>query len=206
MSDFSNFLEIQMNTAWGKTLAGFASFAAPKPASVILDIGCGPGLLPLLFACAGHKAIGLDFDFALLAQGIGGENPAAALVNADAFYLPLQLSTFNLITSTNLLFLLDDPRSALKTWRRLLAPEGEICLLNPSEHMSVAAATQLADGRGLSGTARTSLLSWAHNAETYARWTEGDLQSLFAQADMELVETTLRVGPGFARLARARLC
>jgi hypothetical protein len=53
----------------------------------------------------------------------------------------------------------------------VLAPGGELCLLTPSENLSVAAARTLANQRGLDGTTRESLLHWARNAETHIRWT-----------------------------------
>ena len=207
MPDFSNFLDVQTKTAWGRTLIDFASFCAPKPASLILDIGAGPGLLSAIFArdtLAGtgvHTTYGVDIDFSLFSSSL-----STNLVQADALYLPFHPSTFNLITSTNVLFLLADPLQALQEWKRVLAPDGQLCLLNPSENMSVTAATQLADERGLDGTARQSLLNWAHNAETYANWNEAETQDLLAQAGLQLIESVLRVGPGFARYARAKLC
>ena len=200
MPDFSNFLEIQTKTAWGRTLAEFASFCVPQPASVILDVGCGPGLLPALFACEGHIAVGVDTDLSLLSFPLSSN-----LVQTDAFSLPFPPTTFNLITVTNLLFLLADPLLALKEWARILIPNGEMCLLNPSENLSVAAATQLADSRALDGTARKSLLNWAQNAESHFRWTEAETRELLTQAGLRIEESVLRVGPGFARFVRAKL-
>lgn len=219
MSDFSNFLDVQTRTAWGRTLAEFASFCDPEPASLILDIGCGPGLLPVIFAREGHTAFGIDADFSLLSSTF-----APNLIQADALDLPFQSSTlrpgsppvsvalaragqaFKPITATNLLFLLDDPLAALHEWARVLAPDGELCLLNPSENLSVSAATRLADERGLDGTARESLLNWAQNAEHHFRWTEDETRDLLSRAGLRLEESVLRVGPGFARFVRAKLC
>jgi ubiquinone/menaquinone biosynthesis C-methylase UbiE len=199
LSNFSNFLDIQTRTPWNRTLAEFASFCDPKPASVILDVGCGPGLLPALFAKSGCKSFGVDIDFELLSPNL---NPG--LAQADAFSLPFKPSTFDLVTATNLFFLLDDPLRALYEWKRVLAPGGALYLLNPSENLSVDAARNLADQRGLEGTARESLLNWAYNAETHFRWTENETRKLLSRAGFRLKESVLRVGPGFARFARAR--
>jgi ubiquinone/menaquinone biosynthesis C-methylase UbiE len=199
LSGFSNFLDIQTKTAWGRTLAEFASFCNPRPASVILDVGCGPGLLPALFAERGCKTFGVDFDFGLLSSGL-----IPSLSQADAFSLPFQSATFNLLTATNLLFLLGDPLRALHEWRRVLVPGGELCLLNPSENLTFPAARRLADDRGLEGTARKSLLNWAKNAERHFRWTENETRELLSKAGLWLEESVLRVGPGFARFARAK--
>jgi ubiquinone/menaquinone biosynthesis C-methylase UbiE len=199
LSDFSNFLDIQTETAWGRTLAEFASFCNPRPASVILDVGCGPGLLPALFADRECKVFGVDFDLGLLTSRL-----VPSLTQADAFALPFKRSTFNLVTATNLLFLLDDPLRALLEWKRILEPGGKLCLLNPSEKLSIPVARRLADERGLDGTARESLLNWAHNAETHFRWTESETAELLSRTGYRMEESTLRVGPGFARFVRAR--
>jgi len=200
VSDFSNFLEVQTKTPWGRTLEEFASFCAPKPASRVLDIGCGPGLLPAIFAHAGHTVFGIDTDFSLLSSSLSPN-----LIQADAQTLPFQLATFNLVTATNVLFLLDDPLLALREWRRVLAPDAELCLLNPSENLSIPAAKRLANERGLDGTARESLLIWAKNAESHFHWTESETRELLIQAGLRLEEYRLRVGPGFARFVRAKL-
>lgn len=198
MSDFSNFLEIQTKTAWGRALAEFASFCDPQPASLILDIGSGPGLLPAIFAREGHVVFGVDHDFELLGSGL-----IPALSQADATNLPFEYSSFNLVTATNLLFLLDDPLAALHEWTRVLAPDGELCLLNPSEYLSLDSASRLADEHNLNGTARASLLRWAKNAEDFFCWTETETRDLLSQAGLRLEESILRIGPGFARFVRA---
>ena len=198
MTDFSNFLEIQTKTAWGRTLTDFAAFCDPRPASLILDVGTGPGLLPSIFSQNGSRAFGIDIDFYLLASRLSSN-----LAQASASQLPFEPTTFDLITSVNVLFLLENPTDVLSHWRALLKPDGQLCLLNPSENLSVASATALADQRGLGGTARQSLLGWARNAESHARWTETETKSLLAAAGFRLSKSSLKVGPGFARLIRA---
>jgi len=217
LNDFSNFIDVQTKTAWGRTLSEFASFCAPsigspvpaalaragrrlQPASVTLDIGCGPGLLPGIFARQGHTAFGIDSDFSLLSSFLSPN-----LAQADAFHLPFEHSTFDLVTATNVLFLLPDPLLALREWSRLLAPDGDLCLLNPSENLNIPAARQLADQRGLASTARSSLLNWAKNAESHFRWTEAEMRDLLSQAGLQFAESALRVGSGFARFVRSRV-
>ena len=125
----------------------------------------------------------------------------SSLAQADAFKLPFPQASFDLITATNVLFLLDDPLAALSEWTRFLAPEGALCLLNPSENLSVSTATHLADIRGLEGTA----LHWAQLAESHFHWTESETRDLLSRVDLQIEETVLRVGPGFARFVRVRL-
>lgn len=192
-----SFLEVQTQTAWGRTLAGFAQWCAPQPDWITLDVGSGPGLLSALFAKRGCRAFGCDLDGAVLRGRL-----SSSLVQADACWLPFPSGTFDLVTATNVLFLLPDALTALHEMTRLLRPGGMLACLNPSEKMSVAAAAALADERGLRGLDRQSLLDWAQRAEAHHRWNEEQTVDLFAEAGFRRIEMTLKVGSGLARWAK----
>jgi len=191
------FLELQTKTGWGAMLRSFASWLGPKPASLILDVGTGPGLLPAIFTQKGCRVIGADSSFEMLHDALHPD-----LVLASILSLPFKPATFDLITVSNLLFFLPDPLAALQKMTHLLAPDGEIALLNPSEQMTVVAATTLANKRGLEGLARETLLNYAGRAERHFRWSETDLRKLFDDADLALVDTTTKMGDGLVRFAR----
>jgi len=194
----SDFHSIQTQTGWGRVLEKFAAWCRPEPGWWTLDVGCGPGLLPALFAERGCVAFGADFD------------PAAfyprplhrSVVAADVRALSFSKGRFDLITASNLLFLLADPGGALRQIRDFLRPGGFLIALNPSERLTMSAAETLASQHGLRGVARRSLVNWARNAEANHRWSGADLTALFAGAGYELLEMALIMGPGFARLGR----
>ncbi len=203
MTDLSHdpayFLELQTKTGWGAMLRSFASWLDPKPASLILDVGTGPGLLPAIFVQSGCRTIGADLSLEMFRDTLHPN-----LVLADVTALPFPLSSFDFITASNLLFLLPDPRAALHEMTRLLAPNGTIALLNPSEKMSVAVATALTDQRGLTGLARETLLNYALRAERHFRWAEADLQELFAAANLQLTKSVTKMGDGLVRFAQGK--
>jgi len=169
-----------------------------KAGDHVLDLGCGPGLLPALFtrrfAC---RAIGIDNDRALLAAA------AIPVACADTSHLPFPPAAFDFLTATNVIFLLGDPLRALRECRRVLKADGTLALLNPSEHLNLAAATTLAEARNLQGKDRESLLNWARRAEKHGRWNEEFAQKLLNRAGFTLRETALKVGPGFAQVLKA---
>lgn len=198
MSDFSNFLDIQSKTAWARTLAEFGTWCQPQAGTRLLDAGTGPGLFPARMAQAGCHAVGIDTDFSLLASGV-----FPVLARATIERLPFPAATFDLVTATNVIFLLGDPLAALRECHRVLRTDGQVCLLNPSEYLNAASATTLAEARGLDGQNRESLMGWARRAEKHGGWTEEYAARLLARAGLRVTETVLRVGPGFARFTRA---
>lgn len=194
-----DFHAIQTQTGWGRVLGVFADWCAPQSGWLSLDAGCGPGLLPAILHRQGCHAYGIDLDSAVLHS----EPLHPDLAQADVLFPPFPASTFHLVTASNMLFLLADHLPALQALARLIRPDGQVCLLNPSEKLSVASATALADQRGLEGLARDSLIDWARRAEANRRWSEAELAALFAAAGLRTVETTLKVGPGLALFGRA---
>jgi ubiquinone/menaquinone biosynthesis C-methylase UbiE len=196
-NDPSYFRELQTQTGWGRTLSSFAEWCAPQPGWRTLDVGCGPGLLPALFAQSHCLAVGIDLDPKMLRPPL--LHPIVAI--ADVYNLPFRSQTFDLITASNLLFLLPEPIAALREMKRLLHPGGRVALLNPSEHLSMQTATAFADERGLQGLARDTLLNWAQRAEANRAWTEAETLELFANAGIQFMACALKIGPGFGRFS-----
>jgi ubiquinone/menaquinone biosynthesis C-methylase UbiE len=198
MSEAAYFQQVQTESGWGRVLQRLVDWIDPGAGWLTLDVGCGPGLLPALLARRGCRSLGADLDPSMFRPA--PLHPAVAV--AEAGRLPFAVGCFDLITASNLLFLLPDPGAALGAMVRLLRRTGQLVVLNPSERLNVAAMTEFAQARRLEGFARQSLLHWAGLAEAHRRWSEADLAQLFAEAGLTLVETALTIGPGFARLAR----
>ncbi len=197
--DADYFLELQTQTGWGRTLYGFAKWCDPKPGSQALDVGCGPGLLPAILRHFGCRAVGVDLDSEMFKPA--PLNPIVGI--ADVMCLPFAAKEFDLITATNLLFLLPQPLGALVEMKRLLHPGGKLALLNPSEFLTLQAAMNFANEQGLEGVAKTTLFTWARRAQEYHHWTEEETRNLYAKAGMQCTECILKVGPGFGRFSCA---
>ena len=197
-NDHDYFLELQTKTGWGRTLARFLAWCLPAAPARVLDVGTGPALAPALAAQQGYTAVGVDNDPAMLAQSL---HPAVAL--ADAERLPFPAGAFDLTLASNLLYLLPEPLPVLREMARVTASGGRVAVLNPSEGMSVAAATALADARGLTGLARETLLNLAARAEANYRWDADALAALFARAGLQMTATRTTMGPGLLRWGMA---
>ncbi|MGI5164073.1 class I SAM-dependent methyltransferase [Spirillospora sp. CA-253888] len=97
--------------------AHLAGILAGARAGRILDIGCGEGALSAAWSGPG-RLVGVDQSSALLCS-----HPRPA-VRADAARLPFRDAVFDAAVAINVLYHLDDPRSALREARRVLAPGG----------------------------------------------------------------------------------
>jgi ubiquinone/menaquinone biosynthesis C-methylase UbiE len=196
--DSDYFLELQTNTGWGQILASFTRWCAPHKGDHTLDVGCGPGLLPALFAKSGASALGCDSNYSMFADPLHPD-----LLVADGSCLPFPDKQFDLVTASNVLYLHPQPEVLLSEMERVTRSGGAICLLNPSENMTVTAATSLADENRLEGLARETLINFAQRAENHFRWTPDDLVNLSRTTGLKLTETALRMGTGLVRYARA---
>ncbi len=198
MTKADYFLTLQTQTGWGRVLTRLRDWIKPQAGWTALDVGCGPGLMPALLDRAGCRAIGIDLAPEMFRPA--PLHPQVALANA--LYLPFPDASFDLVTASNLLFLLPQPEQALREMTRLLRPGGQVVTLNPTEELTVSAARSIAAERGLAGFARDSLLNWAGLAERNFHWTEAETAELFATAGLELIGSHLTISPGFARFAR----
>lgn len=194
----NDFYSIQTQTGWRHALESFAHWCDPPPGRLVLDVGCGPGLFIQLLRQRGCFAWGVDLDEDELRQI--QPNPLGAV--ADAHLLPFPAQTFQMLTASNLLFFIGDPVAVLREMARLALPGGQVCLLNPSERLSLESAEGLVQQRDLQGIARRSLLDWARRAENHRRWNDAEMEALYSQAGLMLLETTLKIGPGLARFTR----
>ncbi len=197
--DSSYFLELQTNTGWGHVLRRFTEWIDPKSGWRTLDVGCGPGLLPLLLSQIGCHAAGIDLDPEMF-------KPAPVyhqVVIADGENPPFHPGQFDLVTLSNVLFLHDHPEHLLESIRNILTPNGQIALINPSEMLSVASATEFIETRNLEGLPRDSLLNFAQRAERHERWTFTGTRSILESNGYTIMDSRLSMGPGFVRFTRA---
>lgn len=197
------YISMQTQTGWTTILESFARFVAPAEGARVLDIGTGPGALVKLFREQYHaEAYGVDYDPLMMAHASSYQMLRGAFICSSVYQLPLRAAQFDVVTATNVLYLLDEALPALIEVARILRPGGTFVMLNPSPQMSIVAATMLADERGLTGFARENFIHWGEIAEAKVRWSPKQIAELFQKVGLELTETRERVGAGLALYAR----
>ncbi|PJF42336.1 MAG: hypothetical protein CUN55_10180 [Phototrophicales bacterium] len=205
MSELDEYYQkMQANQGWVIILESFARFIAPQPEQLVLDIGTGPGALVNILATQ-HQArvYGVDYSFQLMRSARSNyANLGTVFVTGALPTLPFGDNTIDIATATNVLYLLDDPQSAVVEISRILKPNGQLVMLNPSPKMSVASATALANERNLTGFERENFIDWGQIAEDHVRWSIEDIKALFAPANLVIDEWRERIGDGLALYVR----
>jgi ubiquinone/menaquinone biosynthesis C-methylase UbiE len=115
-----------------------ASLLSERPLGALLDIGTGTGRMLELFAPKAESAIGIDRSSEMLrlarvkleAAGISG----ASLRQGDMYALPLGDRSVNSIILHQVLHYAQQPGAAVAEAARVLAPEGQLLIIDFAQH------------------------------------------------------------------------
>lgn len=110
-----------------------------NPGDRLLDAGTGPGFLPILIAeqMSTVRIHAFDFTHELLRYGAveAKRRKVDDLVSffaADCYAIPVPDCTYPFLLSTGVLHSLDDPRSVLAEFHRVLEPGGSAWVFDPA--------------------------------------------------------------------------
>lgn len=97
-----------------------------KPASKILDVGCGAGFLTNELALAKHLVSGVDLsgESLAVARKYDGTKTVEYQI-ADAYQLPFADASFDVVCALDFLEHVEDPARAIKEFSRVLKPGGQ---------------------------------------------------------------------------------
>lgn len=99
---------------------------------MILDLGCGTGLVTEQLAENGHMVIGCDIDVRMITSGIEQHSANMAFKLGRAEKIPFRNNCFDLTTVFSA-FHWFDQNLALKEIKRVLKPEGYLVVANKNE-------------------------------------------------------------------------
>lgn len=98
----------------------------------LLDVGTGTGWLPILLANRRLKTTGLDHSEPLLdiaRQRAWEAKQNVTFVTGSAENLQFPNAAFDILTAVNVLSALNDPRTAIQSWERVLKPGGRLIVV-----------------------------------------------------------------------------
>jgi ubiquinone/menaquinone biosynthesis C-methylase UbiE len=109
--------------AWLEVLARLAGNLPQR----ILDVGCGTGVLTILFAQLGHRVTGIDIAPRMLDRARVKAQDAGVVVefrHENAGEVSDSDGSYDLVVARHVVWTLPDPAQAVGEWRRLLRPGG----------------------------------------------------------------------------------
>lgn len=101
----------------------------PTAPARILDAGTGPGHMAQLLTELGHSVVGIDASEAMIRHAHEQSPPPGTTLDffrADAVAPDFPPHSFDVVTSRYVLWTLCTPEEALRNWRRLLRPGGQL--------------------------------------------------------------------------------
>ena len=112
--------------------------------SLILDMGCGTGLLFPHIADKAKLLVGIDFSKNLLRQAKkrAKQHPNITLIQADADNTPFKNQTFHITFAITLLQNMPDPTATLKETERIAKPKATIILTALKKKFTQKAITE----------------------------------------------------------------
>lgn len=112
-----------------RTIANSADYLSPhlRQDQSLLDIGCGPGTITVEFAdrLAPGRVVGLDASAEVIARASAEfARPNLEFVVGDAYALPFEDATFDIVHAHQTLQHVADPVAVLREMRRVAKPGG----------------------------------------------------------------------------------
>lgn len=99
--------------------------APSGPSTSVLDVGCGAGFLSNHLSAEGFQVTGVDLsESSLKVAALRDPSGRAQYVLADAYQLPFADESFDVVTSTDFLEHVSEPRRVLREISRCLKPGG----------------------------------------------------------------------------------
>jgi SAM-dependent methyltransferase len=146
------------------TEAELLGAVALAPGERLLEIGCGEGANLHHLAARGARLVGVDFTLAK--ARFAAARTGALTACADAGRLPLAGGAFDAVLVRDLLHHVDDRAAVLAEAERVLAPGGQITVIEPNGRNPLIAvqATAIRAERGMLASTGHRLIGELHRA------------------------------------------
>ena len=205
-SNAVEFFDMVGKTEWNQDLQRtLVHWIGIRDLDEVLDVGCGAGHFVLRLAQRAQAVTGLDSSAEMVRlAGLQAEdnqvkNTEFAL--GSVTNLPVPSERFDLVTVVNLLFMFRRLDAPIAELLRVLRPQGQIIVLDPSDALNPWAAQNYCDEHNLRDFERESLLSFATAAARFGPIAASQFTAAVENAHGRVVDTALWMG-GLVRIYR----
>jgi 2-polyprenyl-6-hydroxyphenyl methylase/3-demethylubiquinone-9 3-methyltransferase len=127
--------------------------SAGRTDAVLVDLGCGAGLLAPHVLAKGYRHVGVDLTFSALEQAAAH---GVVAIRADAAIVPLATGCADVVTVGELLEHVSNPRAVVAEACRLLRPDG-VLVIDTINRTALARLIVVTIGERLPGVAPTGI-------------------------------------------------
>ncbi|MBE0476776.1 MAG: class I SAM-dependent methyltransferase [Coriobacteriia bacterium] len=193
-----DFFDRMRQSEWGRrVMEEFIAFIGPRPSWTALDIGCGAGNLSLTLASRVARVEGIDVSPRMVERArekCAASTPAnCAFRVARAEELPYAEVTFDLATTSSVLYLVSDQPRAAEEMARVTRSGGLVALHEPTPLMTPARMDRHLEERRAAGEDVSGPSGWARAAVSHSPLTEERVVELFEPHGLRFAESRRRM-------------
>ncbi|MEJ2419279.1 MAG: class I SAM-dependent methyltransferase [Exilibacterium sp.] len=164
-TDAPKLFDTLFDLPWYKDIheAWLLNLLQQKTAARVLELGCGPGRLLRSVADGGHTVVGLDQSAKMLKKATQNLRlfPGITLLQGSAESIPYDDNVFDFAVAASLINVVDDSVAVLREMVRVVALDGVVSFLVPSENMNSRLVTQYVRENNLQDMSSNALQLWA---------------------------------------------
>lgn len=143
------------------------------PGDILLEVGCGPGLLAQYLAKSGYIVEAVDRSKSMIKAA---EENANVLINnnaqlkfskAEIDELPFQDGQFDFVIAASVLNIVSNAEAAIEEMKRVLNVGGKISFLLPSELMTLDNIQKYSHRKKLRGFSAVAMRSWSKHSSYF---------------------------------------
>ncbi|UCE29098.1 MAG: methyltransferase domain-containing protein [Candidatus Bathyarchaeota archaeon] len=171
-NDAANVYDAQYAEEQDEKIKAILNEISPQPNNIILDIGCGTGLLFKHLSNSKGLLVGLDTSLGILkrAKTRAKRHSNIVVIRAEADYTPFRNKTFNNIFAITLLQNMPNPKTTLREIKRISKHNATIAITALKKEFTKNAFNQIIEDAGLAMT----ILETDYTLKDYIATTEGE--------------------------------
>ena len=162
---------------------------------IMLDVGSGPGHIPVMMArrFAGAVVVGVDLSAEMLKVAVGHARGVERIhyQQADAKRLPFRSSAFDTVFSNSILHHLSDPRPCLAEMVRVLRPGGVILIRDLFRPVSAAELDRIVQACAAVPERATVLQQAMFRASLMAALRPEELKQMVVELEIEHLQVVV---------------